>query len=80
MLGAAAHPATAYLSHQDSKDQGTTATDATHAWHARCQAHSAFYLYGCVGYVRYDKMLHHSERVYVYVCVCVFCVFSYLIS
>ena len=31
MLGAAAHPATAYLSHQDSKDQGTTATDATHA-------------------------------------------------
>ena len=23
MLGAAAHPATAYLSHQDSKDQGT---------------------------------------------------------
>ena len=31
MLGAAAHPAAAYLSHQDSKDQGTTATDATHA-------------------------------------------------
>ena len=29
MLGAAAHPATAYLSHQDSKDQGIT--DATHA-------------------------------------------------
>ena len=31
MLGAAAHPATAYLSHQDSKDQGITDATPTHA-------------------------------------------------